>query len=83
MNNIDPNWIMAICAICTLVGGFIVWLSITFADIRFIKREVIKLSVTKHRILNILNYYGLRIALLETHLNIKPPEIEDEVYDNE
>lgn len=82
-NSVDPNWIMAICAVCVLVGGFVVWLAVLFGDIRFIKREVIKLGKIKHKIINTLSAHQLRISLIERHLNLKEPKISEDGEDDD
>jgi hypothetical protein len=63
--SIDPNWVMAGITALVALGGFIVWLSVMFADQRIIKKTVIELKKAKHDDRQILNNHELRISLLE------------------
>ncbi len=77
----DPNWLLAWMALATILGGFIVWLSVTFADIRFIKRETIKNGNAIHKMRNLFGPLYIRMALVEQKLGLKNPSIEDDSDD--
>jgi hypothetical protein len=65
MGIIDPNWVMACCALLTILGGFSIWLTSVFLDIRIIKNGVADLKDAKHKDREVLNNHELRISILE------------------